>query len=280
MRFLLKSFVVFGILMYSQGFAQEIPNHSFEDWANGIPEGWFGVAILKSATAFDGNSSVSMQVLSDGGEGVIIPFLWIGETSPGTNVSERYGSFKGYYRFNPNGNESLNVQVLMNLNGVPIGVGQAQLSATSPSTWTEFSVPISYSTDETPNIAQLFLNVSNLDGGGVIGSNALVDFVSFDNITSIETVNGVSEQVVNFKNSPNPFDLSTTISFEMNNSTKATLEVFNLSGRKVATLIENELVDAGHNEIGFDAMGLPSGLYFLTLTADGFTITRKMNLVR
>jgi len=280
MKSLKKYLAIFTLLVCSSGFAQEIPNHSFENWQNGIPEDWFGVAILKSSTAYDGDFSVSMQVLSDGGSGVIIPLLSVGEVSPGTSVSQRYGSFKGYYRFSPNGNEFFNIQVLMNFNSLPIGLGSVQLPATSPSTWTEFIVPITYTSEETPDIAQIFINISNQDGEGVIGSNGLVDFVSFDGITDIETEFSDSEQSVQLTNYPNPFDLSTTISFEMNRSTKITLEVFNLTGRKVATLIKNEIANIGHHEIHFDSMNLPSGLYFFTLSTDDLIITRKMNLMR
>jgi hypothetical protein len=55
--------------------------------------------------------------------------------------------------------------------------------------------------------------------------------------------------------------------------------VFDLNGREVARLA-NGVLSAGSHSVTFDASGLSSGVYFYTLSAEGFTASRKMVLVK
>ncbi len=57
------------------------------------------------------------------------------------------------------------------------------------------------------------------------------------------------------------------------------IQVTNLAGNPVATLVD-ERKAAGLHDVEFKAAGLPSGIYFYTLTAGDYTLTRKMVLVR
>jgi hypothetical protein len=82
-----------------------------------------------------------------------------------------------------------------------------------------------------------------------------------------------------FQNYPNPFNPSTRIKFEVPSSKVVTLNVYDVLGREVATLVNEEL-NAGSYETTFDAKKLASGVYFCRLKAGGFVQTRKMLLVR
>lgn len=254
--------------------AQDITNHSFEEWVIGAPIGWFGFGIVQSPDAFQGNYSVRIDVLNDNN----VPLLIAGEVVPGINISERYGSFIGYYKFNSNGNDVLKVDVIMGFNGDVLGIGSAHFSEAS--NWIEFTVPITYSSTETPNDALIFFSITNDEGTATAGSNAVVDLVSFDEITSIEQVDVFSDDYFQLSNYPNPFDASTTIAFELNKSAKVSLEVYNLTGRKVATLLKNEMRNSDKHEIHFDSSNLPSGLYFYILSIDDLMVTRKMNCIK
>ena len=261
-------------IQFSFSFAQEIPNPSFEEWIIGAPVGWFGFGIGQSSDSYDGNYAAAIQVLNDN----TVPLLIAGEVVPGISISERYESFKGFYKLNPNGNDFLKVDVIMGLDGDVVGIGSVQFSEAS--NWTEFTVPISYSSEETPNDALIFFSITNDEGTATAGSNAVVDFVSFDEVTGIEQLRGLTKESVHFKNFPNPFDLSTTISFDIENSTMVSLEVYNLTGQKVSTLLKDELIGTGHHKFRFDSMDIPSGLYFYTLSTDNFIVTRKMNCIK
>ncbi|MCB9472949.1 MAG: T9SS type A sorting domain-containing protein [Candidatus Delongbacteria bacterium] len=80
-------------------------------------------------------------------------------------------------------------------------------------------------------------------------------------------------------NYPNPFNPTTTIDFTLAQTAEMTLAVHDLAGRQVALLV-NGIQSAGAHSVTFDASGLSSGVYFYTLSADGFQDTRKMVLLK
>ena len=80
-------------------------------------------------------------------------------------------------------------------------------------------------------------------------------------------------------NHPNPFNASTVIQYELPRTAHVRLEVYNLFGQKVATLVDSEQ-QAGHQSVTWDASQLSSGLYFYKLTAGDFSETKRMILVK
>jgi len=81
------------------------------------------------------------------------------------------------------------------------------------------------------------------------------------------------------QNVPNPFNPSTSISFTMGEAGQASLKVFDLKGREVATLVQG-LVERGNHSVTFDGANLASGVYVYTLQAGGNTESRKMVLMK
>jgi len=86
------------------------------------------------------------------------------------------------------------------------------------------------------------------------------------------------------QNYPNPFNPITNVKFSMPATGTARIEVFNVLGRSVAVIFEG-VAQAGEHEVvwdGRDAGGAPaaSGVYFYRLTADNYTETRKMMLLK
>ncbi|MCG8372109.1 MAG: T9SS type A sorting domain-containing protein, partial [Balneolales bacterium] len=82
------------------------------------------------------------------------------------------------------------------------------------------------------------------------------------------------------QNYPNPFNPSTNIEFTLANSSNVTLEIYNMLGQRVATLLDGDKMSAGAHKQLFDASSLASGMYLYKLTADNFTQTRKMMLIK
>ena len=79
---------------------------------------------------------------------------------------------------------------------------------------------------------------------------------------------------------PNPFNPSTTIEYSLPRNTHALLRVYNVTGRKVATLAEG-MISAGDHFAVWDARGMPSGVYFYTLSVEGgYSETKKMLLLK
>lgn len=82
-----------------------------------------------------------------------------------------------------------------------------------------------------------------------------------------------------FHNYPNPFNPSTNISFEIARSGLVTLEVFDITGRKVAELV-NEVKSSGRYTVTFNASDLSSGIYFSRLKAGEQVAIQKMTLLK
>ncbi|MGE5433141.1 MAG: kelch repeat-containing protein [Syntrophomonadaceae bacterium] len=81
------------------------------------------------------------------------------------------------------------------------------------------------------------------------------------------------------QNYPNPFNPSTVISFSIPYPLHVTLKVFDLLGREVATLVNEEKPEGLHNAV-WKADNLSSGVYFYELRAGSFVEKRKMMLIR
>lgn len=82
-----------------------------------------------------------------------------------------------------------------------------------------------------------------------------------------------------YQNYPNPFNPSTTIRYDLPESGEVLLTVFDITGRKVAT-VESGAKAAGSYQINFNASQLPSGMYFYQLQTREFTSTQKMLLIK
>lgn len=82
------------------------------------------------------------------------------------------------------------------------------------------------------------------------------------------------------QNYPNPFNPSTNIAYDLPQKADVRLEVFNIIGSKVATLVQKQK-PAGSHTARFDASTLASGMYLYRLTANGNLIaTKKMILIK
>jgi len=90
--------------------------------------------------------------------------------------------------------------------------------------------------------------------------------------------------IVPYQNFPNPFNPSTAISFELKRSAHVTLNIYNVRGELVATVL-NKALSAGRTEIRWNATdnhgkALSSGVYFYRLVAAEAIATKKMVLLR
>jgi|GEM_PF-1505656 len=100
------------------------------------------------------------------------------------------------------------------------------------------------------------------------------------NQTSLELPTSLS-----VSNYPNPFNPTTTISYQLPEKSFVTLKVFDILGKEVATLV-NETKSAGYHTVIFDAghsergRGMTSGVYIYTLSANGIVQTKKMLLTK
>lgn len=99
---------------------------------------------------------------------------------------------------------------------------------------------------------------------------------------STVSAEAVTEVPAGFKleqNYPNPFNPNTMIGFQLPENSPVRLEVFDLLGRRVATLIDGNK-KAGRHEVQFEAGHLASGVYLYRLQAGSFTQTKRLTLFK
>ena len=104
-----------------------------------------------------------------------------------------------------------------------------------------------------------------------------------------DIVTGLPKRMTLSQNYPNPFNPSTEINYQLALGSYTTLKVYDLLGREIATLV-NEEKQNGTYEVEFSAKGgsasggnaysLPSGIYFYQLKAGNFVETKKMILLK
>jgi len=78
---------------------------------------------------------------------------------------------------------------------------------------------------------------------------------------------------------PNPFNAVTTINYQLPQTALVRIEIYNLAGQKVETLVDGP-VSTGHHQVAWDASTYSSGIYFYKLTASEKVFTRRMTLLK
>mgnify|MGYP003332455236 CR=1 FL=1 len=104
-------------------------------------------------------------------------------------------------------------------------------------------------------------------------------FESDSSVVSTEDVGSIPEFIELSQNYPNPFNPSTNIEYSLNSNTQVLLEVFDISGRLVRTLV-NKRQTAGVYAVTFDAQNLSTGVYIYRLKVGATHITKKMLLIK
>jgi hypothetical protein len=278
-------FFVFCIVLLTIVNYAQIPNPGFEDWdANGNPVNWqvnnappSYTTVLKTSDAHSGSWAAEGDVVTYS-IFTMAPSLFSGTASEGFPINFRPASLRGYYKFTSVTDDFLQVQIHFRKNSLYIGGGAVNL--TPAGSYTEFNVDAAYITEEVPDTAFIGIFIANLSGFSHVGSKLFIDDLSWSNTTDVtNSGNGIPNEFALIQNYPNPFNPSTTIQFQIPNTSFVNLKVYDILGNEVATLV-NEEKPVGVYEAEFNAAELSSGLYFYTLQAGSFIETKKMILLR
>ncbi|MBS1493666.1 MAG: T9SS type A sorting domain-containing protein [Bacteroidetes bacterium] len=124
-----------------------------------------------------------------------------------------------------------------------------------------------------------FNDVINFNNNIFVATSSAIYYQPQSQLTSVRGMSGTVSSFSLQQNYPNPFNPATTIKYSIKQNEFVTLNVFDLAGRIVSTLI-NDYKTAGEYSINFNAANLPSGIYFYTLKAGDFSETRKMILMK
>ena len=131
---------------------------------------------------------------------------------------------------------------------------------------------------------EVAMNVSGFVTGSApvsapLASNAATVSISVEVNTAAEDAAEVPVRFALEQNYPNPFNPITTIAYALPTPSAVSLTVFDVLGRKVATLAEAPR-SAGRHTVRFDASGLPGGVYVYRLQAGSFTAAKTLVVLK
>lgn len=151
---------------------------------------------------------------------------------------------------------------------------------------------IAANVNSTEEFHEPFFIILNLAIGGIWPGNPdsttsfpdtmYVDYVRVYQFSTTAVESGHNQGLSHFsllQNYPNPFNPSTNISFCLPVKSFVTLRVFDLIGREIVTLVSEELAEGNHSYY-WNAMDVPSGVYFYRLQAGSYRETKKLILLR
>ncbi len=134
---------------------------------------------------------------------------------------------------------------------------------------------VSLSSPTFTGLGSITFTVTDSDGGVL----EVVLIVEVKMATSNEFETGAPREFELSQNYPNPFNPSSTIRFGVPEASDVRLEVYNMLGQKVSTLV-NQKMQAGWHTVQFDAAGLSTGTYIYRIQAGDFVSTKKMMLIK
>jgi hypothetical protein len=293
MRVLVLSLTVLTVLGIAGVANAQIPNAGFENWVSGEPVGWvtpnspgFDTLVTPSGDRHGGALAMRGEVKSLFGFPFAPTVITGQDTVSGFPVTQRHASLTGWYKFAPVQDDQMIAWVWMYTATGDSGIGFGGQLLGPASTFTLFTLPITYATGNVPGMCVIEFSVV---GGDTVsglphpGSSFIVDDLAFSGVSSAGDAGAFTPQAFSLmQNYPNPFNGETRIGYRVQGlgaGELVTLKVYDMLGREVATLV-NERTPPGEYSVGFDAGKLSSGVYMYRLQAGNAVETRRMMLVR
>jgi hypothetical protein len=277
---------LFVLFISGTAVSQSIPNPGFEAWTGGNPDNWtstnvagFAVPVTQSGESHGGSSSARLEIINFNGE----PYLPGLVFTDAITFTQLPANFTFYYRFTPQGNDALEVALVLYKETLtlPVAAGSATIGAGAGG-YTAYSIPLEYFSSEIPNYAYIIISIgdtSDNDVSGTIGSFALIDDVSFDGVTAVDEKENLVKSFELKQNYPNPFNPETNFIFNIQDYGLTSLKIYDILGNEAAVLL-NEVQEPGEYKITFNAAGLSSGVYFAKLTSGGKQMIKKIMLMK
>ena len=267
-----------------------IPNPGFENWTSGNPDGWYSsnipgfyIPITQSGSSHSGNYAVRGEVVTYDQTPVLPALFPVTVLIP---ITQNYTRMTGYYQMTNQGEDAFYAEVIFyDAQSLPVAVGISELGPTNGG-YQMFTVDMIYeslSQQPAANAYVLFgidlASESSLEAV-TVGSSFLLDDLAFDMVSTVDGPAKDKPLVFSLdQNYPNPFNPETMISFTLPEAGKKVLSIYNNLGQEVRSLI-NEDMAAGPHQVSFNAVSLPSGIYYYQLESGSYRSVKKMMLVR
>lgn len=283
---------VFMLFGFSHAIAQQEPVNGNGDFSQGEVgqtegfTGWISEAVEDSEVNFTiveapdeaGNNVMSIEIVTfpDGANPWNVQLIGVAEDN-GPFVMVPGEDYEVSLRMRTNGGTGSTDITL----GNPDFQEYFRTSAEITEEWQEFTYTFTndgHAEDFNDTEGRLPLHFGFASNEGLI---FYLDDVSVTPLTDTSTEpRNTPNSFVLEQNYPNPFNPTTNISYEIGESSPVTLEVFNVLGKRVATLVNGQTQSAGAYTVSFDAANLTSGVYMYRLSTGSQTFTRTMTLMK
>jgi hypothetical protein len=264
----------------------QILNSGFEDWETDLdgnynPVGWqttnsFPIVTVEPySPGCQGNYAMTVKTVD---VGISFPGIAILETA--YNFVQKPTKFFVCVKSNiMAGDQSLIMLALMKGDSAIAAMDSCTFKIDSTiNQFTYMEFPIAYISNLMPD--SLIIMIASGLLSSQVGTQLTVDEAGFIyGPSDVSDNEKFPEEFELYQNFPNPFNPSTIIKYSIPTSEFVSLIVYDMLGKEVATLV-NEEQSAGNYEVDFNAAGLSSGIYFYKLTAGSFVETKKMILMR
>jgi hypothetical protein len=283
-------------------FSQQVSNNGFESWHSytgyDVPDSFYtfdqvlflgSATTVKSTDAHSGNYAALLKVWS--GQSSTLPgslsygsFQTIGTTNHfwGWPFYGRPIKMKFWYKFLPAGNDTAMATIILskwNGSHTIVGMGSFYISSNT-SSYTLAEIPVNYITGGNPDSIYISFMNGTYKTNPTSGTVFYIDDISLDYITGVnKTKNILPTDYFLSQNFPNPFNPTTTINYSIAKESKVRLNVYNSTGSKVATII-NEYKPAGNYSTQFNGSNLASGIYLYRLESGSYSATKKFILMK
>jgi hypothetical protein len=272
----------------------QIPNGGFESWTDSEPDDWFTtneppefVGLIPFTPAHSGNFAIRGEVLNFLGYPFPPQLLANEGNMSGFPISANYTGISGWYQLHDTapGNVLYISAIMLYADAsdtIAVGAGTCLLGESS-SAYQYFSADI-YHTPvlPEPNRCQIIVTLADTATGfPAIGAWYVLDElelytgigISYDHP---ENTPGIFTLGANY---PNPFNPVTMIPFTLDRAGTVRLQVYDISGKLLTTLIEQWL-PAGKHQVPWYAASVAAGVYFCRLSDGRRERTRKMVLIK
>ncbi len=227
-------------------------------------------AEVNETITFDGSQSYD-------NDGNITQYMWNfgdGFTSTQPTATHAYSQPNTY---------NYSLTVTDNANATGLKTGQIIVSAVSNDYVTVNPSTGSIQPGGSQTIT-LTLDAQNIQEGQYTGQVTISGnggniIIPIDYLVDVEQLTSVPTEFSLSQNYPNPFNPSTSIEFSLPRSTEVSLRVFDMLGKEVVTLV-NENKSTGSYRVSFDGSNLASGVYVYRLETDKFIDTKKLVLLK
>lgn len=174
--------------------------------------------------------------------------------------------FNGWFKYQPAGIDTAFVSIGFHLNGVVISETRFKIDTTT-STWTEFSIPLSFPTGTTPDSVNIVFGSTNFTDNIPIGSKLSIDAIEFQYQTANTSILESNSDVNIY---PNPADSFITI--EMGIKGTSEIRLLDALGREMLKK------STSTSELKIDVSTFPKGIYYVEVISESIKTTKAIEI--